>query len=267
MTTFRAGHLDAVARTLPGKHTDDPSAPGADRGYVGWSPGDDSLRRYPSFDSWNEFEEAAGEQDPELNLVADYWFEVAFDHTGCERCGGYGESAGMLELRRTFGGRGFFDIGWSSDLTDDDVATLVAHGLLDLAPFGGEVPSAATLNRLTFERAMNSNPGWGEPHAWRGHTTSSMLLLLEPRAERLGVAGPCEDCAGTGYHRRSDDYLRLHLWMLRPRTGKSIGFSVDHVTEADLLAVRAFLARSADRHAAHFAWAVAGVQGDEPLAR
>lgn len=242
------------------------------RGYVGWGPYEDYLCaqdkgwRSPMFyDTWRDFhdgQDAAADPegggariwDDDLNLVADFYFDIHHESAECVACDQSGYNSGTKRIDDDYYNPDCTGRKWIHDITQDEVQALVdSNRLYDFThrvePGKGWVP-----------REDGRVPTAAEVNEWSrkgiGHDAINQGILIRTRAKRLGVWGLCEKCDGTTRIRTSDDMLSLYIWLLHPRKGAGRGIHIKSVLPEDLPEVRAFLRRSWNKHTEHFKWAL-----------
>lgn len=255
MSTTQLVQTPAEAfESLPGYHENDGDytyGPG-DRSYIGWAPGDDAMfaredgrRGWAStirYDSWEEFKAGFGGLD-DMNVVADFYFDLTHDARECPSCEGNGGSPEANEFERTFYGHSCRpgEMAWNDRVTQEDVDALVeGNRLHDLThkfvPGEGWQPTG-------------HHPTPEEVNAWErgggfGHDAINRWVMVKARCARLGVPSTCVECEGHGSLRTSDDYLALNLWILHPRKGAARGVGIKHVPVEALDEVREWLSTS-----------------------
>lgn len=183
-------------------------------GYCGWGPGEDAMAvgdTVPVAELWDL---------DDLNECVHFTFTVLRAHDDCD-CRGTGLNPAARKLDTTF------YRGWGSDLTEDEMAALVAEKRPTKSLFGGH------------------------------HDAISRFLLVRVRHARLygSTRIECDACDGKGAVPRpgSRSRLAMHAWMLHPRRGASVCLTVDPIREAELSTVIAWLQNAATRNAARFA--------------
>jgi len=186
-------------------------------GYGGWGPGEDAMKAgetVPVTELW--------ELDA-LNECVNFRFAILQAHDDCV-CKGTGLNAAARTLDTTF------YHGWGDNLTDDEMAALIAEKRPTI-PFGGY------------------------------HDAISCFVLVRARHARLhgSTRIECDACDGEGAVPRPGSRARLamHAWILHPRKGASVCLTVDPIHETELPTVLTWLATAAERNAARFARAVA----------
>lgn len=213
-----------------------PSYENKDRGYIGWSPGDD----YMGGEGWCEASKHATWADlgaegwnQDLNLVADFYFFEG--HRKCPDCQyGYSPAAQVVE-------DDFYDFErrgtrWCDKITEDEFQALKAE---------------ERAWQPTREEVNEAN-GDG-PNRAHSHDAINRGILVAARCKRLGIKQVhCPTCDGSGDLKTGD--IGLRLWMLHPRKGASRGVTIERVSEADLPAIKAYLAQNFEAHRRHFAW-------------
>lgn len=237
--------LHELIKTLPSYGEDGTERA---RGYIGWSPYDDYMctqvgrNERIETDTWDDF--TVG-MDVDLNLVADFYFEVSHDSTECHVCAQSGYNRGTRQIADDFYDFDKRGRRWCDKVTQDEVDALCNEGRLrDMyqkwdTEKGGWVDIKP---RPTAEQVNERERGKG-----LGHDAINRCILIEARAKRLGVwgeDGTCEECKGKGRVRTGHDRLVLNLWMLHPRMGASRGWCIKNVDPVKLDDVKAFLRRS-----------------------
>ena len=205
--------------------------------------------------------EASGfkKNDWDLNLIADYHFEIVYDTENCDCYQGYAPQ--IEQIARTFYSDGLNE-GWNDKITQDEVQALVDNGrLYDWTHTykengwqrreDGYIPTAEEVNAAQNKRDSKS------------HDAINCCILIEARAKRLGLlnddgTSTCKRCQGKAYRRIGPDRLVLYLWLLHPRKGASRGVTIKNVQLEELPEVKEFLRYSMEQHKKHFAWAMEG---------
>jgi hypothetical protein len=266
--------------------------------YTSWGPGEDHMTR--DGDGWDSNVERASWADfdfniDDLNVCADFHFEVTRDSRDCDTCGGEGYHPDARWIADSFYRHSspFTVTTWQEEQARAVMARFGSRGSAKIAE--GGYPDAATLARYgdafrAFCEAMRGGDGtWadkitedeaavlGEAGRGRldklttaedfnaaqrargiGHDAINRGILVRRRCERLGVPLHCPDCEGHGYiYTAPTARLSLVLWMLHPRKGASRGVTVKDIREEDVPAVRAWLAEAAKANAARFERVVA----------
>jgi hypothetical protein len=115
-------------RWLPGYAGDDMARPDGlpfDRGYIGWSPGGDYMpgpgddrgwQQGLEFATWQDARSLIADGDPDLNLVADFYFTVRHDTTPCVPCERSGLSPAARAERRAQGTR--LEMDWYREASE-----------------------------------------------------------------------------------------------------------------------------------------------------
>lgn len=251
--------LADVFATLPGYHDEKDGKPFA-RSYIGWAPGDDYMgdsgwSENLTFATWDEFR-GFTQGDPDLNVVADFYFRLIHDAVKCKACEGSGLNPETQQIAEDFYDFARTGRRWCDRITQDEVEALVEH------------------NRLgVFTREFVPGEGWKDRHppymptadevnaaerkvGLMVHDAINRWILVETRAKRLGVYGRCTACGGGGEIRTGPDRLEMLLWVLHPRKGASRGVTIWSVEPERLGDVKTYL-RACHQHAAmRFAWAL-----------
>lgn len=297
------------------------------RSYIGWSPYGDYLWVDPedkdhrgwnsiidkSFDDLNheldEFHKAMtkGEErytsfftdnDPDLNLVIDFYFEVEQDALKCKACDGGGlnpETKKISDAWYSFDKEDWIypdgpkyrynNAAWMYHIEQSEVEALVRHGRLHdlLKPTRSIEDPALESTMYYFEEDTQQWMGWvqkgdtrervpvnppemptaEEVNAWArgrgmGHDSINHWVCTEARARRLGVYGKCEKCGGLGHLFQGEPYLVCNIWLAHPRKGASRGIRVHHVTDEGIAILKQFFRTSYKQHTDHFRWALEG---------
>ncbi|MDE2103856.1 MAG: hypothetical protein KGL39_41850 [Patescibacteria group bacterium] len=240
----------AILTELPNREGDHP------RGYVGWGPHEDAMcdkgnwRESISFPSWAAFWAEFADHDPDLNLVADFYFDQ--ETRPCETCerehlNGYNPATKRIA-------DAFYPHScprdmkpWHDKITQDEVQALVDAGRLrvwdkeeNIWKSPDPVPTAEAFNTANRRGGLD------------GHDAINHCILIKTRATRLGVYGHCAECDGTTYHETGS--MVLNLWLLHPRKGASRGVEIKGVTESDLPQIRDYLRKSWEVHLRHWNW-------------
>jgi hypothetical protein len=239
---------------------------GLNPAYCSWGPHEDYMITREGDDGWNASKvfpswAAFGPWDlNDLNECVNFYFHIERDSKDCEACGHTGYNPATREIADTFYDHGDYSIDfvnmrvrgdaaaarrpdgatgrrWSDKITDDEFAALKAAGRCREYSSAQEANEAERGDRRGF-----------------GHDAINRCILVQTRAERLGVYGLCEACAGEGYaYTAPAGRLALTVWWLHPRKGCSRGIEVSSLTRDDFRAAIAWLAEAARRNAERFA--------------
>lgn len=213
--------------------------------YVGWNPGDDSMKNGGTC-SWADFSERWPLDD--LNEVVNFHFQVTRKSENCAACGATGTSPGARTVEHLFyhGDLGLktYTGGWNDKITEDEYQALLAEGRIQ-GRTEGALPTVEEVNRLQAAANVGGHFGY--------HDAINRFILVHARCKRLGIEPKCAECAGRGYHYTAPDtHVVLSLWMLYPRKGLSQGLRIEPIEEGDQEAVFRFLRAAAARNAMRF---------------
>lgn len=210
--------------------------------YTYWGPHEDcmcvkdkSWTGSVVFASWEDF----GWSLDDMNECVNFYFGLSRDSKPCETCAkdltspGYHPDAYAIISSFYQGER------WCSNITQDELDALVAHGRIS-----PDVP-------LADVNAANT-PGLAWSYNYH-HDSINRAILIEARLKRLGIELKCPTCEGVGYlYTTPGANVELVLWMLHPRKGASRGVEILRVDRSDLPDVFAWLRRAAERNAERF---------------
>lgn len=210
--------------------------------YVFWGIGEDYMGMpdenkgwsgsliYPT---WNKEENSVDE----LNVIANFYFELTRDSIECIHCDGSGHNPATKVISDTFyDHEGDGSKRWVDKITDDEVDALWEHKRLHQFK---EKPTA---------REVNAREKTGSVH-----DGINRWILIETRAKRLCIWGDCEHCVGLGYiFTAPNARLVLNLWKLHPRKGAARGIRIDNILETDLPEVLEMLREAAKQNAERF---------------
>lgn len=228
-------------------------------------------------DSWGDF----GWSLDDLNICANFYFEINRDSEDCPTCSGTGNHPDAQWVTESF-------YSHSSPFKKQTAREQAAEAVM--AGFGGgfrshthgfgNYPDDATLLKYGevfahFCKEMADRGSWGDgpfhPDEERaladagrsrdaliGHDAINRGILCEARCKRLGLPYQCDVCKGYGYvFIEPAAHLSLVLWMLHPRKGASRGVHIKRVAESDMPAVLAWLREAAEQNARLFAGVMA----------
>lgn len=242
--------------------------------YVFWGPYEDYMYRDNKgwesrciIENWDSFDFGLDE----LNEVVNFYFEVTRENVECESCngGGYNEKTKIISdnfYRHSGYSNDIIETNWSNNITDTEVETLVKKGRLrdffkDLYRFDDKkgwqksvfknkkciwvncdkpkMPSASTVNE------WNKNG--------MGHDAINRWILIEARANALGVWGYCKKCDGNGHiYTEPKAKLGLVLWVLHPRKGCSRGVHVKEIKKNEVNKIIDYLKEAEKRNTTRF---------------
>lgn len=218
--------------------------------YNSWGPGEDYMKSAPTdgknghgwdvgveYPTWEE----NGFSQDDLNVVANFHFEVVRDSKTCEMCGGDGYHPDAFPIVNTF--YGGYGAGWSANITLDELQALVnANRCWKWNPqTKRREPPTVTQEFLDEVNAANRRMGIGDLN----HDGINRAILIRARCERLGIPTICTDCQGHGQtFTAPHPHVELVLWVLHPRKGCSRGVTIKNVTQKDLPYVFAYLRKA-----------------------
>lgn len=212
--------------------------------YTAWGPYEDAMYVDGSswqsrvlLESWTEF--IASWRLNDLNECVNFYFSINRESKECALCGGNGYHPKAQQIVRTFYKHSCYpgEKEWCADITEDEAKALVDAG----RGFKGST-TAAEFNANQHKGGLGS------------HDAINRHILIEQRLKRLGIPKTCPECSGNGYgFVASEPHVALTLWWLHPRKGCSRGLEIKRIEQADLPAVRTFLAEAAQRNADRFA--------------
>ena len=204
----------------------------AKEGHGGWDAGID-------IPSWAEFE--WGQDD--LNVVANFHFEIVRNSTTCSECDGSGYHPMARSIVDSFYG------GWGSNITLDELQALVDAGRCWGSQRGERVKPVVDQDFLNKVNNTNAHVGLGDYH----HDAINRSILIRARCDRRGIPTTCPECGGYG-HVFTDEapHMELVLWFLHPRKGCSRGVTVKNVTQDDLPSVFKYLRKARSLMMARF---------------
>lgn len=243
--------------------------------YVFWGPYEDYMANSGSgWDScltvkdWRSFDFPLDK----YNEVVNFYFEVDRTARECYACNGYGYNERTKIIRDNFHQHSGYpnewvDIGWSSDITAEEVEALAKAGRLgrffeDDVGFDKE---NEVWKKKVYRDGRNvwevcdkpEMPTPEEVNQWNkgglGHDAINRLILVKARAESLGVYGLCPNCGGSGsVYIEPKAKLGLVLWILHPRKGCSRGVHVEEIKKEEVGEVVEYLKTAARRNADRF---------------
>ena len=217
-----------------------------------WGPGEDYMtaeshkthgwRGLMSWDSWSQFSFTIDD----LNIVANFHFELHRPSTSCEACGGSGYATAARRVADAFYDFDKTGSRWCGAITLDEAQALVDQGRLQDAP--------AVLDQAFVDSVNEANRTYDPQHWKLHHDASNRTILVNARCKRLGYDRKCHMCLGKGYvYTAPAAQVQLVLWVLHPRKGASRGAVVGNIQQEDLPGVYAMLRRAAEQNAQRFA--------------
>lgn len=202
--------------------------PNADKG---WSTG-------VEVKNWKEFEW----QLDEWNECVHFYFMAHRNSEKCLDCDGSGYNPETKQLSDDFYDWNETGRKWNDKITQEEVDILVQEDrLCRFKTSKGINPTAEKVNEQ--ERKG--------PHH---HNAINRCILIQARAQRLGIYGDCESCQGEGFvYIEQDCHLGLVLWIIHPRKGASRGVVIKEIKQEDLPAIKGWLTKARERNQQRFA--------------
>lgn len=186
-------------------------------------------------DTWSDF--GFTRQD-DLNVVANFYFEVVRDSETCPTCGGNGYHPQAHHIVDSFyGSRGS---GWSARITMDELQALLDAGRCrkwnqETRKWEDQTANPELLNTVNL---ANQRVGLGD----YCHDGINRGILIRARCVRLGIPVTCTHCKGHGHvFTAPEPHLELVLWILHPRKGCSRGVLVKNILPEEVPEVFKYL--------------------------
>lgn len=216
--------------------------------YVHWAPGDDAMEKMDNIvGSWKEFGPLKLD---DWNEVVHFYFSIYRESHRCPTCCGRGYHPQTQAIDDSFS-------EWKYQITEDEVLALVKHGYLK--DFTHDYSDGTGINPRGWHRKTNNFiPTARQVNDWAqkdmiGHDGCARYFLVQARAKRLGIPEQCPQCHQKGYfYDQAPARVRLTLWMLFPRKGRSMGGIIDNITQDDIPDVLAWLEEASRRNAQRF---------------
>jgi len=229
------------------------------------------LKMNPEYNYWGNFEDYMSTKDSgqwsepieinsaselweqdELNMVANFYFDVSRASCNCEECEQTGYNRETKKLSQDWysfdnedyrpnpykSNAIYNNNAWQHHLAQVEVDALWKDGRLSSS--FKEQPTAQEVNEWNLKEIM-------------GHDAINQYICVKARAEDQGVYGLCEKCNGKGYIYESDTpTISLQLWMLHPRKGSSRGLFLRDFKREEVRDILKYLYEARERNMAQF---------------
>lgn len=265
----------------------------ANPSYCSWGPHEDYMiskgegwNSSQTFSTWDEF--GPWKLD-DLNVCANFYFEIDRAHEQCPTCGGTGyhpdaqwiaesfyshsspfksetyQEARASAIMRSFGPGPGRTLGYDCYPTEDVLAKY-GEGFrafcerMRTRKYWNDDITGDELQALMTARRAESGSSVDDVNrsqrAGRGldqHDAINRSILIEARCDRLGVPKSCTDCGAHGIvYTAPEAHVSLVLWWLHPRKGCSRGIEIERIEPNDLPAIQEFLRHAAEQNADRF---------------
>lgn len=184
----------------------------------------------------------------DLNELVNFYFEVYRPNHDCPYCDGSGMNEATNQISEDFYDFANRGAKWCDNITQDEVEALQEVGRLRV----WEDRRWVKKEGLTADEVNAANRTCSVGLHNFAHDAINRWILIETRAKRLGVYGPCKHCEGGLIYDKPQASVALQLWYLHPRKGCSRGVYIEHIEREEIPSVIEYLKEAAQRNANRF---------------